>query len=69
MRYDKDSCDYILKRIITQKDTEDKKRDVQMVERLKLREKLRDRHNQTMELEKYCGVRVGMSVADATSSK
>ncbi len=63
LNYDKGSCDSILKRILNTKQHEDAKRSLQQEDRAKLREKLRRRHNQTLELEKYCGVRLGMPPA------
>ena len=59
LKYDKNSCDYILKRILDSKQKEDAKLEVQMRDRHNLRQKLRDKHNQTLELEAYCGVRLG----------
>ena len=59
LKYDKNSCDYILKRILDSKQKEDAKHEVQMRDRVQLRGKLRDKHNQTLELEAYCGVRLG----------
>lgn len=65
---DKTSCEMILKKILEHKHGEDAKRDLQMRERAELRNKLRDRHNTTMDLETYCGVRLGMQKKEGFSS-
>ena len=60
LNYDKDTCDLILQKILLQKRQADLKKDFMQRNRQELRAKLRHRHNQVMELEQRCGVRLGM---------
>ena len=60
LNYDKDTCDLILQKILMQKQQADLKKEFMLRNRQELRAKLRLRHNQVMELEQICGVRLGM---------
>jgi hypothetical protein len=56
---DKKGCEYILNRLYEDKKWADSKHSLQQVERNKLRQKLKERHNQTVELERNSGVKLG----------
>lgn len=63
LKYDKDSCDTILQKILSLKQAEDGKRERQLRDRQVLRNRLIERHNTSLDLESHCGVRLG-SVTD-----
>ncbi len=56
---DKQSCDFVLNKILEQKIDEDAKRQIQVKDRIQLRQKLRTRHNEVYAFEGICGVRLG----------
>lgn len=58
---DKKTCDYLLRKIYDDMSQKDFKSEMLQRARQEQRRKLVTRHNQTMELEQRCGVRLGMT--------
>ena len=58
---DKKTCDYLLRKIYDDMSHKDYKSEMFQRARQEQRRKLVSRHNQTMELEQRCGVRLGMA--------
>ena len=64
LKYDKISCDSILKGILEEKQLDDYRKNLIQKNRLDLRAKLNSRHNKIVDLEKRSGVRLGMNHPD-----
>ena len=58
---DKKTCDYLLRKIYDEMSGKDFKAEMFQRARQEHRSRLISRHNQTMELEQKCGVRLGMT--------
>jgi hypothetical protein len=61
LELDTKTCDTLLRKIYDDMSNQDMKEAIFQQSRMEERRKLVDRHNQTMELEEKCGVRLGMN--------